>query len=221
MAGIDLSSAVSMSDISSRATLHLFFRFHIASQSRPFDNPGIWYTIKPMSDSDSIPASRTHLKVVYPAGELTKQNWLQIARVYWRMARLVGGALRTQNITLAQFEILAILNASQGISQQELAGHLLVTKGNVCTVISRMEESGLINRIPDPTDGRAKQLFLTQAGRNLFGRVAPLVHGSVEDIFGNLTIRQQQDLQQLLDQLERDLMGKGLPASVLNSDADS
>ncbi len=174
-----------------------------------------------MSDADSIPASRTHLKVVYPPGELTKQNWLQIARVYWRMARLIGSALRTRNVTLAQFEIMAILNATQGISQQELAGHLLVTKGNVCTVISRMQESGLINRIPDPADGRAKQLFLTQTGRNLFGRVAPLVHGAVEEIFANLNLGQQQELQQLLDQLECGLMQKGLPASAIGTDADS
>lgn len=174
-----------------------------------------------MSDANPIPVSRTHLKVVYPPEQLTRQNWLQIARVYWRMARLIGGALRTQNVTLAQFEILAILDAQQGISQQELAGHLLVTKGNVCTVISRMEESGLINRIPDPADGRAKQLFLTQAGRNLFRRVAPLVHGSVEEIFGNFNIGQQQELQQLLDQLERGLMEKGLPASAIGTDADS
>ncbi len=172
------------------------------------------------SHSNPLP-HQSRLNVIYPPDELQRQNWLQIARVYWRMARMMSIALRPQNITVAQFEILAILDAQQGISQQELAEHLLVTKGNVCTVIGRMEEAGYIKRVADPSDGRAKQLFLTSAGQSLFAAIAPLIHGSIQDVFGGLSIRQQQDLQQLLDQLERSLMEKGLSASNVNADSES
>ena len=168
----------------------------------------------------NIPSIQSRLKVVYSPAELPRQNWLQIARVYWRMARLMGTTLRQRNVTLAQFEILAILAAGEGISQQELAEHMLVTKGNVCTVLTRMEEAGLIRRKPDLRDGRAKNLFLTNTGRSLFAQLGPLVDRSIQDVFGNLSLTNQQGIQESLDQLERGLMEKGYSTAGLNPETE-
>jgi predicted transcriptional regulator len=61
--------------------------------------------------------------------------------------------------------------------QKELAERLLVTKSNVCQIVRRMEERGLVSR---RQEGRAKRLFLTEEGHRLFEEVVP----SQEELIG-------------------------------------
>ena len=55
------------------------------------------------------------------------------------MERRLEQALDGHGLSIAQFDILATLGFRQGITQQELAERLLVTKGNICGMIDRME----------------------------------------------------------------------------------
>ncbi|WP_434098008.1 MarR family winged helix-turn-helix transcriptional regulator [Streptomyces sparsogenes] len=66
---------------------------------------------------------------------------------------------------------------------RELAGVLCCEPPNVTYVIDKMEKQGLVVRRPHPTDRRAKQLVLTEAGRELrldllrrMGKDSPLDH---------------------------------------------
>src|SRR5262249_55712164 len=103
---------------------------------------------------------------------------------------------------VAQFDVLARVGAREGITQQELAEALLVTKGNVCQLLDRMEATGWIVRRPD---GRANRLFLTPAGRRLHDEVAPAHEGLIEQLFGALTGDEQRELGRLLKRLNRAL----------------
>ena len=73
--------------------------------------------------------------------------------------------LADHGVTLPQFDVLATLWHGEGITQQELAERLLVTKGNVVGLIDRLCGAGLIERRDDPADRRANRLHLTKAGR--------------------------------------------------------
>ena len=91
--------------------------------------------------------------------------WLQIVRTYQTVARRLDRVLSDAGISLPQFDVLANLGMSEGLTQQELAAKLLVTKGNVCGLLDRMEKSDLVERRPDPIDRRINRIFLTDAGR--------------------------------------------------------
>jgi len=158
------------------------------------------------NQSSEIPSS---LRVLYSGPEQSRQNWLQIARVYARFTRRMENVLRQVNLTPAQFELLAILARHEGISQQELADHLLVTKGNVCTVLDRMQKGKWVRRKPDPMDARAYRLFLTAKGKDVFCRAQPLVCSDLGEVMNQLSIKQQQTLQDLLEILERGMKEKG------------
>src|SRR3954462_13831725 len=93
------------------------------------------------------------------------RTWLHLARVYQKIQRRLERILDDAGITLPQFDVLANLGMSEGINQQQLAQRLLVTKGNVCGVIDRMESAGLVERRPSPADRRANHLYLTDKGR--------------------------------------------------------
>lgn len=81
--------------------------------------------------------------------------WLYMMRVTDKLHRLEGDNLAKYNLTPAQFGVLAHLSADDGITQQELSDMLFVTKGNVCGLIGRLEERGLVVRVNDPEDRRS------------------------------------------------------------------
>lgn len=131
--------------------------------------------------------------------------WLHLVRTYHKMQRRASDHLGTYNLTLAQFDVLAQLSVNQGISQQALARHLLVTKGDVCGLINRLSERGLVDRREDPQDRRAHKLYLTEAGQNLAVQVVPEHEAFVLEQMGTLNADEQRFLQMLLRRLDRAL----------------
>ena len=103
---------------------------------------------------------------------------------------------------MAQFDVLAQVGASEGLTQQALADSLLVTKGNVAQVLSKMERRGLILR---RQQGRSNRLFLTVGGRRLFDEVVPAQEEFVAQGFSVLSPGEQRTLLELLRKLDRGL----------------
>lgn len=128
--------------------------------------------------------------------------WLRLARVFAKIDRTSADELRCRGLSLAQFDVLAHIGAREGVTQQELADALLVTKGNVCQLLDRMERSGLIQR---QQDGRSNRLFPTEAGRDVFRAVVPSHEDRIVDKFGSLTADEQTQLLHLLRKLDHAL----------------
>jgi DNA-binding MarR family transcriptional regulator len=99
-----------------------------------------------------------------------------MVRTFHKMQRHFQGVLDRIGLTAAQFDVMATLFRSSGLTQQGLAEHLLVTKGNIVGIVDRLEERGLVQRQPDPDDRRVNRLVLTDAGRTLMAQALP-AHG--------------------------------------------
>jgi DNA-binding MarR family transcriptional regulator len=128
--------------------------------------------------------------------------WLRLARVFQKVERGSGEHLRGWDLSVAQFDVLAHVGAAEGIVQQELADSLLVTKGNVCQLLDKMEDRGLISR---HQEGRVNRLFLTDEGRRLFDEVVPAQEAMIADRFSVLSEKEQARLHELLQKLDRAL----------------
>jgi MarR family transcriptional regulator, organic hydroperoxide resistance regulator len=113
--------------------------------------------------------------------------------------------LAQYDLTLSQFDVLAHLLASPGITQQELADRLFVTKGNVCGLLDRMENCQLVERRDDPEDRRAHLLFLTDRGRERIEQVMPIHDRLVQEHMAALSREDQRALMSLLRSLDRSL----------------
>lgn len=127
--------------------------------------------------------------------------WIKIGVVYQRTSRVFAKLLRPLDLTVAQFDALANLYVEAGISQGELASRLLVTKGNMTGLLSRLEERGLVAREPDPEDGRAHRLRLTPAGRRLAKRGLVVQKNLVDAMMGALAPKEREELRVLLTKL--------------------
>src|SRR5262245_66596409 len=66
-------------------------------------------------------------------------TWIRLARIYHKIDRTSSEAFRAHGLTVAQFDVLVQVGHHPGCSQQELADRLLVTKGNVAQVLTKME----------------------------------------------------------------------------------
>lgn len=129
-------------------------------------------------------------------------GWLRLMRVYQKIDRASAEHLREWGFSVAQFDVLAHVGASEGLTQQELADSLLVSKGNVCQLLDKLEDRGLISR---RQEGRANHLFLTDEGRRLFEEVVPAQEAMIADRFFVLSEKEQAQLYELLRKFDRAL----------------
>jgi DNA-binding MarR family transcriptional regulator len=85
-----------------------------------------------------------------------------------RLRRIVvDRALKPLGITRSQWWVLAFLSRHDGMTQTSLANDLDLTKVAIGGLLDRMEASGFVERRSDPSDGRARRVYLTAAGKDL------------------------------------------------------
>ena len=128
--------------------------------------------------------------------------WLRLLRVSQKVERDLARQLKLCGLNNAQFDVLAHVGAAEGITQQELADSLLVTKGNVAQLLGRMERRGLIER---RSQGRTNRLFLTDEGRRTFTEVVPAHEALIDYRLSVLLEEDQKQLFELLRRLDRAL----------------
>ena len=137
--------------------------------------------------------------------KLGVRTWLHLNRIMHTVGRRLSGHLQDYDLTLAQFGVLAQLQAVPDISQQMLADWLFVTKGNMVGLLNRLEDRGLVERRPDPEDGRTHVVSLTKQGAALAARVVPEHEKLVAECMGVIAPEDQRTLHQLLRTLDRAL----------------
>lgn len=130
------------------------------------------------------------------------RSFTTLLRFHARLERQIAEALAVHGLSLPQFDVLATLWHGEGITQQDLAERLLVTKGNVVGLIDRISAAGWVERRPDPEDRRANRLYLTSAGRRLVEEAFPCQIALVKKVFGTLTEAELRQIHALLARLE-------------------
>jgi DNA-binding MarR family transcriptional regulator len=69
------------------------------------------------------------------------------------------------DISPAQFSVLVVIGANEGLSQAELAGTLGIEPARLVRMLHLLEERGLTQRLASSADGRRHALRLTRAGQ--------------------------------------------------------
>ena len=82
--------------------------------------------------------------------------------------------IRTLGLTPAQFDIVATLGNTPGMTATELGEKTLITKGTLTGVVDRLVARGWVERVAHDTDRRCQIVRLTRAGDKLFTRVFPV-----------------------------------------------
>ena len=76
--------------------------------------------------------------------------------------------------TLPRFDLLAQLDrASGGLTLTELSNRMMVSNGNLTGLVDRLVGNNLVERLPDPDDGRSTRVALTALGKKHFDAMTP------------------------------------------------
>ena len=94
-----------------------------------------------------------------------------LAECYHAFGHLSGSHIRTLDLTPSQFDIIATLGNTEGMSFKELGEKTLITKGTLTGVVDRLEARGLVVRINQLEDRRSTVVKLTIDGEREFERV--------------------------------------------------
>lgn len=101
-----------------------------------------------------------YLKVLRPLVEAYLAFWREDSR-----------HIKSMKLTPSQFDVIATLGDTDGMTCAELSDATLVTKGTLTGVLDRLVAKGLIKREAVPGDRRCTRIKLTKKGDALFRKV--------------------------------------------------
>ncbi len=130
--------------------------------------------------------------------------WLRMLSCTMKIENEVRSRLRTQfGVTLPRFDLMAQLERHpDGLRMGELSKRMMVTGGNVTGIASQLELEGLVVRVPDPRDGRAFSVKLTEAGCRAFTEMAQVHEQWVIELLQDIPGQDKGRLLELLAQMK-------------------
>ena len=149
----------------------------------------------------------------------------RIGRAAALLDRGMNANFARYGITRTDWDALASLRragAPYRRSPTELYRALMRTSGGITHIVDRLEQSGFVERIPDPADRRGLLVRLTRKGRGLVDRAGPTHLETERRMLAPLTKQEQAELARLLRKLLIDLEKQfGDPATPPPTHADA
>jgi DNA-binding MarR family transcriptional regulator len=123
------------------------------------------------------------------------QSSLELFRIsesLWESSRVF---LARWGLSPSQFNILnLLLGRPDGCQQGELSRELIMHRSNVTGMVDRLSARGLVQRQDAPTDRRAFNVVLTDAGKELLRQIQPEYYESLEEIWTGLGVDEAKAL---------------------------
>lgn len=145
------------------------------------------------------------------------KTWLSVVRAYHLCDAVMSERLAKLGVRTAEHEVLANLVRQPGISQQALAARCFTAKSHISALLRSLEQAGLVCRETDPTDARAKRLFVTRRGealaRKTMAAQADIVDAMARSVPAAELSFVQNAMESVSQRLEALLAGDEAPAT--------
>lgn len=114
--------------------------------------------------------------------------------------------MRPLNVTRARWWVLAHLARHDGMMQSQLADVLDVGKASLGTVIEQLETAGWVERRADPSDKRAKRVFLSATAQPFIRQMITEEEQFNERVLAGLSAENRETLAQLLSTVKQTIV---------------
>lgn len=105
---------------------------------------------------------------------------------------------RQYNITPVQYGMLTALTVMPGIDQKTLGHELGLDRTNTADVLKRLEDRGLVRRVPSTVDGRVKNAFVTPEGEQITHAMHGAMARAQERLLAPLSAAERKKFMELL-----------------------
>jgi DNA-binding MarR family transcriptional regulator len=147
-----------------------------------------------------------------PPSPLTpaEHSFLQLIRNYVLVERIVQPYFARFGISGAQWDVLRNLHRAEqeghlGLRLTDLSRRMLIRPPSVTGIADRLEKVGLIVRHASETDGRSKQVTLTEKGRQRVEAILVDYPTQIARVMAGLSGEEQKQFDRLLVRMSEHL----------------
>lgn len=168
-----------------------------------------------MAHIDSEPSrnSSAQTAVHSPAGSVG----FTLSSLGYAVARRFQATLAPLGLEPREFALLRTLAPREGASQQAIGEQLQIPPSRMVAFVDALEARGLLERRANPSDRRARALFLTDEGRELLSRAFALASELERHLCAGLSERERE---RLLASLQRVGAQLDLPPGIHSAHRD-
>ena len=98
------------------------------------------------------------------------------------------------DLTTMQFSLLWVLQDLPGVDQRTLATYVNLDRTTCSSMVALLEKKGHVKRKVNPKNKRAKQLFITSAGKKIIGKAERPAQKAQEIVLEALTKKERDNL---------------------------
>lgn len=118
------------------------------------------------------------------------------------LSRPFFGKIEKQHaISLNEWRTIVVLASRPGSAAQDIAAATGMLPMNVSRAVAGLRKAGRIEDARDPENHRRTLLWLTKAGEELYGEVAPYAELKASEFYGSLGADELAGFSKMLDRL--------------------
>jgi DNA-binding MarR family transcriptional regulator len=142
-----------------------------------------------------------------PHRTLSLQLWLRLTSCTTIVEKRLRARFEQEfSTTLPRFEVLAAISRYRtGPTMSQISRSMMVTNGNITTVVNRLIADGLVVRAIDGRDRRVATVRLTRRGRASLARMEQAQERWVDTMFADLPEGSLDELMAALANLRRSI----------------
>jgi len=136
--------------------------------------------------------------------------WLKLLSTSQLIENNIRELLRVEfDVTLPRFDLMAQLHRHpEGLSMSNLAEMMMVSGGNVTSIVKQLEKEGLVNRSAQHGDNRSFIVTLSAKGLALFETMMPAHEAWIAKMMDGLNLDEIQSLMGNLDKIKNHIKSK-------------
>jgi MarR family 2-MHQ and catechol resistance regulon transcriptional repressor len=146
------------------------------------------------------------LNLDIPISDLRHEALLNVVHTSNMIGAAGAAFFRRYDLTEAQFNVLFSLRyTKRNLTQSALGERLVVTRASVTSVLDRLEEKGLVERMSVPGNRRIYHVRLTPKGRKLIDGIEPSYRETIKAALKDLTDKDCKTLIRFLERVRESL----------------
>jgi len=122
-------------------------------------------------------------------------------RLIARMNQNLSDDLRKHGFTFADWRVLAVLAAHEGVNLTELAEATVIPQPSVSRLAANLAKRGYVERQSGKNDSRVVHLFITPKGRAIYRQMLPLAVAEYREATKGFTAEDSEQLRELLQRM--------------------
>ena len=138
------------------------------------------------------------------AGQLAQFLPYQLSIASNAVSALIAERYRERfGLKILEWRVMAVLgdHPETGLTQRALTEAILTDKVAINRACKVLEARGLIERVPNVTDGRSHLMVLTERGRAIHAEVLPLALETERELLAGFSEAEQAQLREMLERL--------------------